>query len=228
MTPDSPAHGAGGEDSTARIWRAQAEVTIRKPALVPHSAHNANMLTYTTRPIRESRVMTDTEAKRRRSIPAPLKRSILVEAGHRCAIPTCRHINVEVHHIIPWKQCQEHDYDNLIALCPNCHARADRGDIDRPSLRLYKRNLQFMHDKFSNYEIDILFRVFKLSEDHALDWPPFLDILINRILDAKLVRIIERPSRSVSTRSMQISPNHLVITDEGRRFVERIRSEEIF
>ncbi len=71
-------------------------------------------------------------------IPASLRRRVLVEAGHRCSIHTCRHPDVDIHHIVPWDQCHSHDYDNLIALCPNCHRRADAGEIDRISLRLYK------------------------------------------------------------------------------------------
>src|SRR5882762_534691 len=71
-------------------------------------------------------------------IPADLRRRVLVESGHRCAIHTCQHPDVDVHHIIPWEQCKKHEYDNLIALCPNCHRRADAGEIDRSSLRLYK------------------------------------------------------------------------------------------
>jgi hypothetical protein len=71
-------------------------------------------------------------------IPADLRRRVLVEAGHRCAIHTCRHPDVDVHHIVPWERCRKHEYDNLIALCPNCHRRADSGEIDRLSLKLYK------------------------------------------------------------------------------------------
>ena len=34
-------------------------------------------------------------------IPADLKRRILVEAGHRCAIPQCRSlVGVDIHHIV--------------------------------------------------------------------------------------------------------------------------------
>lgn len=61
-----------------------------------------------------------------------------MEAGHRCAIHTCRHPDVDIHHIVPWEQCRKHEYENLIALCPNCHRRADAGEIDRVSLRVYK------------------------------------------------------------------------------------------
>ncbi len=77
----------------------------------------------------------------RPAIPAELRRQVLVEAGHRCAIHTCRHPTVDIHHIIPWVQCQEHTFENLIALCPNCHRRADAGEIDRKSLTMYKARL---------------------------------------------------------------------------------------
>jgi hypothetical protein len=82
----------------------------------------------------------------RTRIPAELKRRVLVEAGHRCAIHTCKHPAVDVHHIIPWSQSQEHSYENLIALCPNCHRRADSGEIDRQSLLAYKARVRARFD----------------------------------------------------------------------------------
>ena len=79
----------------------------------------------------------------RQAIPAEIKRQILVGAGHRCAIQTCRSSSdVDIHHIIPWEECKIHGPDNLIALCPNCHRLADRGKIDRKSLRKYKEICQ--------------------------------------------------------------------------------------
>jgi hypothetical protein len=69
----------------------------------------------------------------RPAIPAEIKRKVLVEAGHRCVIPHCASAEIDVHHIIPWETCQDHSPDNLIALCPNCHRRAHKGEIDRKS-----------------------------------------------------------------------------------------------
>lgn len=112
--------------------------------------------------------MSYLDAAGRPPIPAEIRRRILVEAGHRCAIPTCRYIEVDVHHIVPWAQCQAHEYDNLIALCPNCHRRADRGEIDRKSLRLYKANLRFVHDKYSQLEMDILFELRRMGSPPVL------------------------------------------------------------
>ncbi|MEP6935940.1 MAG: DUF3298 domain-containing protein [Nitrospirota bacterium] len=63
---------------------------------------------------------------------------MLVEAGHRCSIPHCNSTEIDVHHIVPWEICHEHSPENLIALCPNCHRRAHKEEIDRKALILYK------------------------------------------------------------------------------------------
>ncbi len=166
------------------------------------------------------------EINDRPAIPADLRRRILVEAGHRCAIPTCRHIEVDVHHIVPWAQCKAHDYDNLIALCPNCHRRADRGEIDRKSVRLYKLNLRFIHDKYSQLEMDILFELHKMPPGKALAWPPFNNILIKRLLESGYVAI-QQASATVKLAGMQASPNYLLITDAGRAFVDGLGMKEL-
>lgn len=77
----------------------------------------------------------------RPAIEAELRRRVLVEAGHRCAVPACRQTPVEVAHIQPWCKTRNHEFDNLIALCPTCHARYDNGEIDRKAMRIYKAQL---------------------------------------------------------------------------------------
>ena len=62
---------------------------------------------------------------KRPPIPVDLHRIVLIEAGHRCAIHTCRQVPVEIAHIDPWSRCREHRFENLIALCPTCHTRID-------------------------------------------------------------------------------------------------------
>lgn len=91
-------------------------------------------------------------AQERPSIPAEMKRAVLVEAGHRCAIPTCRATTMEIAHIQPWAKVQEHTFDNLIALCPNCHTRFDKGEIDRKSMRMYKDNLALLNNRYGEFE----------------------------------------------------------------------------
>jgi len=158
--------------------------------------------------------------------PVELRRRVLVEAGHRCAIPTCRHIDVDVHHIVPWEQCKKHEYENLIALCPNCHRRADQGEIDRKSLRIYKANLRFAIDKYSQFEMDVLFELSMTRPGRGLPFPSYLNLLIKRLLDAGFVRIIENKT-GICAGLVKTTPDFLVITDKGREFIEALGAEEI-
>jgi hypothetical protein len=167
-------------------------------------------------------------------MPAEIRRRVLVEAGHRCAIPTCRYIEVDVHHIVPWAQCQAHEYDNLIALCPNCH-RADARDIDRKSLRLYKLNLRFAHDKYSQLELDVLFELERRGE--GMPWMGFNLILLNRIIDSGFIAVHEVDSDSVVTvigieteafvGEIKTSPDIIAITPKGRQFIEELGMREL-
>lgn len=129
------------------------------------------------------------EAKRD-AIPADLKRRVFIEAGHRCAIPTCRVMSVHIHHIEPWANNNKHEYENLIALCPNCHSHVHDGKIDRKSLRIYKYNLRSAYDKYSFFEMDFLFELHKAYKEDPKVWlslPPFMSILFKRLLDAQFI-----------------------------------------
>ena len=159
-------------------------------------------------------------------IPAELKRKVLVEAGHRCAIPTCRSLDVDLHHIIPWETCKEHKYENLIAICPNCHRRAHKNEIDRKSLKLYKNNLRFLYDKFTIFEIDILFELEKIPQDKALQFPPYLTLLIKRLIEANYVQLIQTPP-GVMIGGMKSNPDYLKITPTGKEFVSHLSTDNI-
>jgi hypothetical protein len=119
-------------------------------------------------------------------VPEEVKRRVLVEAGHRCAIPTCRNPDAEIAHIVPYRKVQEHKYENLIALCPNCHARADRGEIDRKALRMYKRILQRLTDRYDRFELNVLD---ELRQGHPVMISGSMVLLIKNILDDNLVQL---------------------------------------
>lgn len=74
---------------------------------------------------------------RRPDIPAPVKRQVLVESGHRCAV--CGFgSGIEFAHIRPWHRSDEYTNENVICLCAGCHARADREKWGEHTLRQYK------------------------------------------------------------------------------------------
>jgi len=108
----------------------------------------------------------------RDAIPTELSRAVLVEAGHRCAIPTCRQHPVELAHIEPWSRVRNHTFGNLIALCPTCHARYDRGEIDRKAMLQYKAALSVLNSRYSDLERRILeqFAVRRLAWRQHRDW----------------------------------------------------------
>jgi hypothetical protein len=100
--------------------------------------------------------MTD-DAYDSRYIPAEIKRLVLVEAGHCCALPTCQYPATQFAHIFPFAKVKEHKADNLIALCPNHHDLYDnKKQIDRKSMLLYKQKLQFLNKRYTKYELRIL------------------------------------------------------------------------
>ena len=81
---------------------------------------------------------------------------MLIEAGHRCAIPACRQVPVEIAHIVPWAKCRDHTLENLIALCPTCHTRFDKGEIDRKSMVAYKHALILRNSRYGDLEQRVL------------------------------------------------------------------------
>ena len=132
---------------------------------------------------------------------------------------------MDIHHIVPWSKCKEHKYENLIALCPNCHRLADRGRIDRKSLKIYKANLRYAHDKFSQLEVDILSDLYKEPENARLQFPSFMMILINRILDAEYVEV-ELPESSVQILGMEMKPVYLFLTHKGREYIDSLEVDQ--
>ncbi len=118
----------------------------------------------------------------RPSIPIKIKRRILIEAGYRCAIPTCRWPITENAHIISWVESKDHSYENLISLCPNCHTLYDSGKIERAAIIAYKKKLMFLNEVYSRFELDVL--------DHLKTHKRALipgELLIKRLLEEEIV-----------------------------------------
>jgi len=74
----------------------------------------------------------------RPAVPVEVQREVLFESRQRCAV-CCEPIPLELAHIIPWCETQDNRAENLIALCSNCHSRADKYKWGAPFLRRYKQ-----------------------------------------------------------------------------------------
>lgn len=158
----------------------------------------------------------------RPSIPAELKRQVYVEAGHRCAIPTCRCTTIEIAHIIPWEKVHEHKFENLIALCPNCHTRHHNGQIDMKSILIYKKRLGFLSDKYSRFELDVLD---ELRSKNRVIIPARL--FVKRLLDESLIEIEEEIMiQSFDDGSEELCYFSAVLAQGGKKFLEQWSSPD--
>lgn len=137
----------------------------------------------------------------RPSIPASLKRDVLVEAGHRCAIPACRAHPVEIAHIVPWAKVRRHEMINLIALCPTCHTRYDRGEIDRKAMQKYKQNLSLMQGLYSSLERRVLEHFARLR-DIKIHLAPLLHMR-QQLGEKKFLEFVNETSHGDSEKALE-------------------------
>jgi hypothetical protein len=155
----------------------------------------------------------------RPAIPKELERQVLMEAGHRCAIPTCRHPTTQMAHIVPWAEVKEHKFDNLIALCPNCHSRYDRKEIDRKAMLQYKANLSIVNGRYGETEQRFL-KLFADQPGTELVWlPGGLDVLVMNLLQDGFLEFTTINSGVI----LSGIPSYVAyrLTASGREFVNR-------
>lgn len=130
--------------------------------------------------------------EKRPAIPAEIKRQVLIESGHMCAVCGTP-LPLELAHIIPWHKSKDHTAENLICLCANCHARADKEGWDTKTFRDYKqrprvaRNYQYISSPEPKAEVELILNM----EPSQVDEPRrmLLLILIAYILNISMDRI---------------------------------------
>ena len=142
------------------------------------------------------------------------KRMALAEAGHRCAIPTCRHPTTEIAHIVPESQSHDDSFENLIALCPDCQKK----EIDAQSMRMYKRNLEILNSRYSDFERRVFDQIAE-TDRRSFIVGAGLEIPLFHAVNDGLLRRVERAPVAIQ----QGEPTHYKyeVTDEGLDFVNR-------
>lgn len=157
----------------------------------------------------------------RSAISMQVKRDVLVEAGHRCAIPTCHHTTIETAHIIPIKKGGKDTFDNLIALCPNCHTRYDKNEIDRKAMRQYKANLSILNGRYGDLEQRVLRYFADNPSEDTIRFPDSFEILLSYLQEDNLIEEIHRQRAMVIEPTLIPSSVVYRITPKGREFVEK-------
>jgi HNH endonuclease len=155
----------------------------------------------------------------RPALPAALEREVKIEAGYRCAVPACRQTPVEIAHIVPWAEVKEHTFDNLICLCPTCHSRYDRGEIDRQAMKHYKANLSLLNGRYIDIERRVLDLFAAQPEAQVIKLPGGFDIFVlNLLRDGFLVVVEQTEGKPLAEWP---SSRTYALTSSGRTFIDR-------
>ncbi|MDA0565190.1 HNH endonuclease [Streptomonospora sp. S1-112] len=153
-----------------------------------------------------------------------MRRQVLVESGHRCAIPTCRQHPVDIDHIDDWAKVREHRFENLIALCPTCHRRKSAGEIDRKSVRQYKENLGVLNSRYTAMEMQLLRWFVKYRAQRGYPMLPYGMVwLIGNLVEDNLVSLSnDRGGLRLMREQAEIRRAHyVVLTEDGKDFIAR-------
>lgn len=135
----------------------------------------------------------------RPEIPRPLRRKLMVEAGHRCAIPTCRATSsLEANHIEEWSKVKEHAFENMIILCANCHGRYTKKEIDELAMKQYKANLSDINSRFSKLERRLIdrwapiYREVGYLPNRVVTLPIYSELFVSGLVDAGYLEFAEK------------------------------------
>lgn len=145
----------------------------------------------------------------RKKIPIDVITKVVHEAGYRCANPACRTIiTIDIHHIEYVSAGGSNEPDNLLPLCPTCHALHHKHFISNESIRTWKMLLLSLNHAFDRQAVDILL---------LLATQPHLDVNGEGVLQcAGLIA-----SGLVLTDVRQVSQTRYVaLTPKGQQFVE--------
>jgi hypothetical protein len=142
------------------------------------------------------------------------QRMALVEAGHRCAIPTCRHPTTEIAHIVPESQSHDDSFANLIALCPKCQNK----EIDAQRIRMYKHNLEILNSRYSDLERRVFEQIAETDRRSFIVEAGLEIPLLHAVNDGLLKRVELAP---VANQQGEPTQHKYEVTDEGLAFINR-------
>jgi 5-methylcytosine-specific restriction endonuclease McrA len=155
------------------------------------------------------------EPRQRDSLPLKTRVVVLTECGYRCAVPTCRNIlALDMHHIWEVSAGGGDAPDNLIALCPTCHALYHRGTIRAESIYVYKAMLVAITRAFDLESIDRLLFLESCEENFLVVSGDGL-LHFGRLVAAGLATVEQKANNN-----WQIVTYAVNISDKGRQMID--------
>ena len=162
-----------------------------------------------------------------RYIPADIRRAVLLESGHACAIPTCQFHATEFAHIEPFARVKKHEVSNIVALCPNHHHLFDQKKvIDRKAMKAYKLKLQFLNKRYTKYELRLLTVLAEKPVVLASGEIETMGLLRDGLIENAKTFTSQSIDITDNTTGQKVYEDHFVtsfaarLTPKGREFIE--------
>jgi len=173
----------------------------------------------------------------RKKVSRDVTTTVLTESGYRCAVPTCRNIlAIDLHHMEKVSEGGSNDANNLLPLCPTCHALFHRGVISRESIYTWKAGLVAINRAFDVEAVDNLLFLKKLpSASPSFEFAVSGDGVLRfaRLIAADLVRfkLLVRNGPLFTYQVFLSEKGHLLINawQRGNRqaFYQALSSEQV-
>ncbi|MCF3166550.1 HNH endonuclease [Streptomyces violaceoruber] len=135
---------------------------------------------------------------------------------------------MEFAHIKPYARVRDHTFDNLIALCPTCHARFDRGDIDLKSMQQYKTNLGLLSRRYGSVELQALQWLASDTDRQEIEIPQGMVWAFDNLIRDGLVELVDRPQTWGALADGSLGTVGLRLTERGREAISRLVKAEPF
>ena len=155
----------------------------------------------------------------RKNINLRTRTAVLTEAGYRCAVPTCRNIlALDLHHMYQVSEGGGNGPENLIALCPTCHALYHRGTISADAIYSYKSMLVALSRAFDLEAVDRLLFLLMFEKDFVV------------VSGEGLVRLSRLIAAGLASAELKANNNWLIvsyainISEKGRQIIEAWKS----
>lgn len=171
----------------------------------------------------------------REPIPADLERALMIEAGYRCAVPSCRTAApLEIEHIDDYAKVQNHEFSNMIVLCRNCHGLKGTGPrrLDRKALRIMKTNLARVNQRYNDTERRIIEYFVENPKADSVLLPETPVLFSYLIKDGLIEGLTSEKHQAINAMMVEAHGGKIFITrgygltDEGRRFVDKLRENQ--
>jgi hypothetical protein len=148
--------------------------------------------------------------------PAGVRRELLVEAGHFCAI--CRQkAPPQFHHMLDFARVKHHDPAHMLHLCGSCHHCCTIGQIDYQSQLLYKAKLKERASE--NFPVDAYQQTKRAADKNILEQVfecaprplvvRFLELASNEMIAIQCIAPIDAVQKSVGLPSFHLYDKEL-------------------